>query len=167
MKINISNLKDGEHSYEFEESPEEFDIESLDKDKKVKADVVLYKMANQFNLDIDVKAGFIFECDRCLENYKSDLESSFSLIYKYDFSGEGDSEEVKEDNLKFISPKTHTIDIKEDVRDYLMLSIPMRKVPEEVNGVCSYCNRKIDEMLGKSDAEQNNPIWDELKKLKK
>lgn len=167
MEINISNLKDGEHRYEFEESPEEFDIYSLDKKENVKAVVVLYKMANQFNLDINVEASFIFECDRCLENYSKNIDSEFNLIYKYEFSENEVSDEIKEDNLKFISPKTYLIDIKQDVRDYLLLSIPMKKVPEEKKGVCTYCKRNIEELLGKSEAESENPIWEELKKLKK
>ena len=168
MEINISNLKDGEHTYEFEESPGEFDIESLDDSKKVKVNVVLYKMANQASLDINVEAGFLFECDRCLDNYTTELDSQFNLVYKYEFSGtEKDDNELKEDNLKFISPKTHTIDIKTDVRDYLLLSIPMKKAPEEVDGVCSYCKRNVNDLLGSSGTESENPIWEELKKLKK
>ena len=167
MEINIANLGDGEHRYEFEESPEVFEIETLDNSKKVKTVVVLYKMTNQFNLDINVEAGFIFECDRCLDNYSTDLNADFNLIYKYEFSGDDIDDDVKEDNLKFISPKTHTINIKEDVRDYLLLSIPMKKVPEEKNGICTYCNRNINDLLKSSESDSENPIWEELKKLKK
>lgn len=168
MDINISNLKDGEHRYEFEEEAGEFDIESLDDSKKVKVEVVLYKMANQASLDINVEAGFKFECDRCLDNYTTELDSHFNLVYKYEFSGtEKNEDELKEDNLKFISPRTHTIDIKSDVRDYLLLSIPMKKVPEEENGVCSFCKRNVNDLLSSSGQESENPIWEELKKLKK
>lgn len=168
MDINISNLKDGEHRYEFEESPGEFDIEFLDDSKKVKVEVVLYKMANQSSLDINVEAGFLFECDRCLDNYTTELNSEFNLVYKYEFSGtEKGDDDLKEDNLKFISPKTHTIDIKKDVRDYLLLSIPMKKAPEEDNGVCLYCKRNVNELLSRSETDSENPLWEELKKLKK
>ena len=166
MEINISNLSDGEHRFDFEEPADEFDIDWLDKDKKVIVDVVLYKMANQFNLDIEVKCGVIFECDRCMENYKTDLITEFDLIYKYEFSGESQIE-TTEDNLKFITPNTHKINLKEDVRDYIILSTPMKKVPPEEDGICTYCNKNINEITQTDHEEKSNPIWDELKKLKK
>jgi uncharacterized metal-binding protein YceD (DUF177 family) len=96
------------------------------------------------------------------------LDSHFNLVYKYEFSGtEKNEDELKEDNLKFISPRTHTIDIKSDVRDYLLLSIPMKKAPEEVDGVCSYCKRNVSDLLSGPGQKSENPIWEELKKLKK
>lgn len=167
MEINISNLKDGEHKFDFTEKGSEFDIEELDGSKEVKVDVVLYKVANQFNLDINVKSEFVFQCDRCLEDYETARSNSFSMIYKYEFNDEESNDDIKEDNLKFISPNTHTINIKEDVRDYLVLSIPMKKAPEEKDGVCSYCGKNINEIFNLNKEDSTNPVWDQLKKLKK
>lgn len=167
MEINISNLKDGEHKFDFIEKGSEFDLDELDPSRDVKVDVVLYKVANQFNLDITVLADFIFQCDRCLENYETNRSNSFKMIYKLEFSGDEADDDMKEDNLKFISSKTNMIDIKEDVRDYLLLSIPMKKAPEEKDGVCTYCGKNINEILKINEEDSSNPVWDQLKKLKK
>jgi uncharacterized protein len=168
MEINISNLKDGEHKFDFTEKGSEFDIEELDGSKEVKVDVVLYKVVNQFNLDINVSADFIFQCDRCLDNYETHGNNTFSMIYKYEFTGDdNDMDDIKEDNLKYISSGTHSINIKDEVRDYLLLSIPMKKAPEEKDGVCVYCGKNINEILKINEEDSTNPVWDQLKKLKK
>lgn len=169
MKIKITNLQDGEHTYRFEEQASEFEIENVDFVKDIIIDVVLYKAANQFNLDIDVSGRYSLPCDRCLENFETDFHNEFDLIYKLDFSGEaaGDENNAQDDILKFIPPNTQYIELKDDIRDYIILSIPMRKVPEEKDGVCTYCSRKIDEIIKTKDTDTVNPVWEKLLKIKK
>ena len=167
MKINISNLKDGEHIFDFKEAPEVFGIESVKLDSEVDIHVVLYKMVNQFNLKITLSGDAILECDRCLDNYRTKFGNEFELIYKYDFGNDEDKEGTPEDdNFKYISPHTHTIDLTEDVRDYIILGIPMRKVPEEIDGICTVCNRNIDDLLNKKEEDSTNPVWDKLKNIR-
>jgi uncharacterized metal-binding protein YceD (DUF177 family) len=169
MKIKISNLQDGEHTYHFEEQPTEFEIDNVNFVKDIIIDVVLYKAANQYNLDIDVSGRYVLPCDRCLEDFETDFHNKFNLIYKLNFSGEDLEGENngQDDILKFISPNTQYIELKDDIRDYIILSIPMRKVPDEADGVCTYCNRKIDEIITNKDADSVNPVWEKLLKIKK
>lgn len=185
MKINISNLSEGEHYFTFTEEASVFDIETQDFASDVNVYVDLFKTANQIELKIHYKVTLVLICDRCLDEYNFKVDDKFVLIYKYGFREfPSDSSSIKsslyndeekcapngkfsDDNLKFITPKTKHIDITEDVRDYILLSVPMRKVPEERDGVCLYCNRRVEDLLKVYESDSDNPVWEKLNKLKK
>ncbi|MEO8666571.1 MAG: DUF177 domain-containing protein [Ignavibacteria bacterium] len=167
FKININNLKEGGHKYSFSADSKDFDFsnDEVELVGDVHVDVNLYKVEHQFSLKTDLKGKFRFVCDRCLEDFIHDFTNSFDIIYKYDFK-EKDERDIEDDNIKFISPNTKHIDLKEDVRDYILLSIPMKKAPEEDDGICSYCNKDINEMLQIKRQEEINPVWEKLIKSK-
>lgn len=164
LKINISNLQDGDHVFNFIISPAEINIDLVEVIDNVIVRANLYKSINQFSINIKIKGMFRLECDRCLMDYNYNFDKMFDLIYKFDYEGKkiGDSN----DDIKFIPPKTNFIDLKEDVRDYILLSIPMRKVPDEKEGICTYCNKDINDMLNVTRREELNPIWEKLIKAK-
>ena len=170
LKIHISSLQEGEHFYEFKFSQDEFkffEIEDLEIVNDLIIETRLNKYGNQFDLKTILKGSFKLNCDRCLDDYIFDFDNSFEVIYKFDFSNEKDSFENDIDEIKLINPKTSRIDLKEDVRDFLLLSVPMKKVPEEENDICSYCKKNIPEILNISRSEEINPVWEKLIKTKK
>lgn len=162
MEIKISNLGEGEHIYNFETDAKELDVPDLNFEGKIKIKVVLDKVGTQLNLDIDCKGIFAFQCERCLEDIEKPFEINFELIYRYDYSGELiDSDEINEDNIKYIDPHTHKIDITSDVRDYLILNVPMRRIHDENDENC-----KQIEKSDTDDSKGINPIWEKLTKNK-
>ncbi len=164
LKINISSLQDGEHVFDFIVSPTEIDIDLVKIIQNIFVKANLYKSTNQFTVNIKINGMFKLECDRCLKDYIYNFDKMFKLIYKFDYEGKeiGNSN----DDIKFISPKTNFIDLKEDVRDYILLSVPMRKVPEEKDDICTYCNKDTADMLNIKQQEEINPIWEKLIKAK-
>ena len=163
MEIKISNIGEGERIYDFDTDAKELEISDLNFEGPIKIKVVLNKVGTQFNLNVNCKGTFAFQCERCLEDLKKPFDISFDLIYRYDYSGELiDSDEINEDNIKYIDPHTHKIDIKDDVRDYLLLNVPMKKAHDEDDENCK--------QIGKSDSDENkgiNPVWEKLTKNKK
>lgn len=172
LKIHISNIKEGEHEYEFVLNKDNFDFSDFE-DAEIIGDVTvntkLYKSGNQFDLKSRIKGCFRLKCDRCLDDYAHNFENNFEIIYKFDFLNERDSFKNEEDEIKLIPPRTGFIDITDDVRDYLLLSVPMKKAPEEINGRCVYCNRNITEIYKLPETQEINPVWSKLleKKIKK
>lgn len=168
FKINIHNLKEGEHKYEFTATAKDFDFEDseteLNGDVLVKAD--LFKIGSQMSIKVYLKGKFKFNCDRCTEDYIQEFDTVFDIIYKFEFRGVREDEITDDDDIKFIPPNTIFIDIKEDVRDFILLSIPMKKAPEVIEGVCTYCNRDTNEMLNIKRQEEINPVWEKLLKQK-
>jgi uncharacterized protein len=162
MEIKISNLGEGEHIYNFETDAEELEVSDLNFEGKIKIKVVLDKIGTQLNLDVNCKGILVFDCERCLEEMKQPLDVNFELIYRYDYSGELiDSDEINEDNIKYIDPHTHKIDITNDVRDYLILNVPMKRTHDENDENCK--------QIRKSDSDESkgiNPVWEKLTKNK-
>ena len=168
FKINIHNLKEGEHRYEFTADALDFGIEPEEAEvvDKIYITAVLYKVGTQISVKIELQGKFKFQCDRCTEDYIYDFKTEFNIIYKYQFKGMDTDEKNDDDEIKFIAPNTIFIDLKEDIRDFIILSIPLKKAPEEKDGICLYCKKSISESFVSSGKEEVNPVWEKLIKVK-
>jgi uncharacterized metal-binding protein YceD (DUF177 family) len=161
MKIIISNIADGEHLYEFKEEPGFFELNDFRTKDGLNIRVKLFKSNMQIHAKISLLAKCFFPCDRCLEEFDFKLENEFDVVFKYT----KDEEEINSsdnENLFFIGPETNKIDLKEIVREYVLLSLPMRRVPEEKDGVCCFCKKNIEEILLKNREQEINPVWNKL-----
>lgn len=164
FKINIHNLKEGEQKYGFTAKSEEFDLGDVEFSipGEINVNIILYKIVNQISVKVLLKGKFEFDCDRCTEKYIQDFDTEFEIIYKYEFREKQTGIIESDDDIKIIPVNTIFIDIKEDLRDFIMLSVPLRKVPEETDGKCSFCNKKISEVLNIPAKEEVNPVWEKL-----
>lgn len=161
MKIIVSNLVDGEHKYVFKENVDFFDIDDVKTNGDIVINVLLNKMYRQLHLKINIEGEFIFPCDRCLDDFSMKLKNEFEAVYKMN-KEDFDADESQDDNIFYISPEVNYIDIKDIVRDYILLAIPMRKVPEEKDGICLCCNKKIEDILKVEIKPEVNPVWNKL-----
>lgn len=167
MEIRISNLKDGNHFYKFENNAEDFEIEEVEFKSGIITNVELIKTGSQFDLKAKLTGTYVMDCERCLEKYELPFDINFELVYKTDYKGEfiNDDKDI-DSNLVFISPNTHHIDIKNDVRDYLIINIPMRKIPDELNDKCLVCGKEITNEINDVQNNEINPVWEKLLKNK-
>lgn len=166
MKIKISNLQDGEHTYDFVVNGKEMELDDVETSGDIFVNVNLYKSGNQFDLKFKVAGKLKFECDRCLDEYAHDFINSFEMVYKFDFTHDFEKEENQSDDIRFLNPNTSFIDIKDDVRDFILLSVPLKHAPEEKDGVCTLCKRKISDVLKIERQEEINPVWEKLLNIK-
>lgn len=166
LKIKISNLHDGEHLYEFTFKAKDLESDEIELQGDVIVNVNMYKSVNQFDVKVNLKGKMNLDCDRCLEKYPFDFDSSFEIIYKIDFSPEHELSGVEKDEIKYIHPNTAFIELDNDIRDFILLSVPMKKVPEEINEVCTFCRRKIFDILKTGSEDDINPVWEKLIKIK-
>jgi len=165
MKINLTTLVDGETSFEFKDKIKDFSYEGIELPGEIEVEAVLYKSISQITANVDIRGEYILTCDKCLENYKTPFDTSYFIIYKYEQDEEllGSDED---ENIKYISPKTIFIDLEEDVKEYIILSVPMRHTPEEKNDVCTVCGKNVNEILKIEETKEENPVWEKLKSLK-
>lgn len=169
VKINLHSLGEGEHKFDFEENESEFSIENVKLLSPVKISVIADKVSTQINLKIQISGKFVLECDRCLKDYENNFQSTFPLILKYDFTGELSGKENLDPELVYIPKEQHSYDLTKDIRDFIILSIPMRIIPEEnAEGNCKECGMKISNLFNNSgNEEQINPVWETLLKERK
>ena len=161
MKIIISNLAEGEHLYEFSEDAETFELGDYVIKDKVAVSVRLNKSNSQVYADVNFRCRFEFPCDRCLENFEKDISGSFIVVFKYS----RDPDELKsgdDENIFFIPPEKNFIDLSGMVRENILVSIPMRKAPDEKDGRCAYCGKTEEEILRNTETKEINPVWDKL-----
>lgn len=165
MKINIHNLRETETDFDFKFSKEDLDIENINFNSDIKINAKVIKTGSQVDIKIKLQGIYEYECDRCLEMKEGIIDNNFELIYKLDLRN-SEIDFDTDDDIKFIPPNTQTINIKEDIRDFVIISIPMKNAPDEINGICSGCNKSTEEILMINKEKEINPVWDKLLKNK-
>ncbi len=162
MKINISNLSEGVHEYDFEETPSTIELDERFS-KPVVVKVELEKRRRQLFLTAHVKTSGRFVCDRCLEDFDRDLEQDYRMTYVYEMN---DAEGLDQDEVTVIHASTNEIDIAEDVRDYIFLSVPMKLLcKDDCAGLCRKCGKNLNRGPCGCPTEDTDPRWEKLKQI--
>ena len=162
MKIKISNLSEGSHQFRFSEPVNVIGLEEPFEGNIV-VDVELKKTHNQIILDSSINADAVFECDRCTTSFKRQLKANYEMVYLQGV----EPADTKSDNITYITAEKDSIDISDDVRDYAVLSVPMKKLcTEECKGLCVKCGKNLNE--GDCSCNQNeiDARWQPLMDLK-
>jgi uncharacterized protein len=162
MKIRISGLDNGTYTYDFEG-----DIDDIDLDEpfqnKYKTEVVLTKFNDQMILEVSTISDACFTCDRCGVEYQRNVESKYKMVYL--FSNVVESNE--EADITYLLPDTININIADDVRDYLILAVPMKKLCKEYcKGLCYKCGTDLNNNTCNCTDNEIDDRWSKLLELK-
>lgn len=163
--IPLKGLKEGEHSYHFKINDTFFDeFENSEiKKGKLNLQVLLNKQMNVISLNFKISGHVDTICDRCLENFDLEIDSSYQLFIKFS------ENENDEDEVIYISENKHHINIAQYIYEFIHFSIPLKRIhPVDKNGK-SKCNiEMIKKLKGlkKENSDKIDPRWEELKKLK-
>ncbi|MDX8338046.1 DUF177 domain-containing protein [Draconibacterium sp. IB214405] len=169
--IEYKGLKEGLHEYEFVINDKFFEHfeESLVEKGEISAKVVLEKRSAFLKISLNLDGWLELVCDRCLDNYPQDISSETELFVKF-----GEEEEFEEgDNVIWVLPDEHAINVAQTIYEYIALSIPLRHVHPEEDGE-NGCNQEMIERLNnitqhepvEEEEEEIDPRWAALKNLK-
>ncbi len=162
MKINISNLSEGIHEYQFEETPSSIELDDRFS-KPVIVNVELEKRRRQLFLTGHVRTSGTFVCDRCLDDFEKDIAVDYRMTYVSDMSEAG---EMDQDELTVMHASTNEIDIVEDVKEYISLAVPMKLLcKDDCAGLCVTCGTNLNHGACDCPREESDPRWDKLKKI--
>jgi len=166
--ITFSGLKEGVHSFDFSADDrflEEFE-ESEIKKGNIKIEVRLEKRSTYLRLTFSLKGEVELICDRCLENYLESIESSYQMLVKFSETETDDGDEVI-----YIHPGAHQVEIGKLIYEFIILSIPIRHIhPDDQDGM-SRCNpdmlHKLEEykVIDLPEVSPIDPRWNDLKKI--
>ncbi|MCS7229132.1 MAG: DUF177 domain-containing protein [Candidatus Kryptonium sp.] len=163
MKINISKLSDGEHFYTFIVKPSDLELDEKRFNKPVYVDATLEKSKRQLFLRANVYTVGRFQCDRCIEDFDMVLENSYRMYYVY---SEEESKKYEPEEVVVITPETNEIDISDDVRQMVLLSVPMKLLCyEDCLGLCQRCGKNLNFETCTCKVEAIDPRWAPLLKL--
>lgn len=142
IKINIGTIKDGSQTLDFIAGAKELGLEDGLLKDKVKIFIDLFKAAHQIDLKITLSGMLNLTCDRCLDMFDHLFETTFELVYVQKTTREG---YINDGYIKTYNPFMKSIDITDDIREYTLLAIPMKRIPAETNGgICSWCGKTRD-----------------------
>jgi uncharacterized protein len=165
--IAYKGLKEGKHKFEYQIDDKFFELfdVSLVQKANVQVKVTFEKRSTLLTLLFKIKGTVELTCDRCLENYNQPIKLKAELFVKF---GEAKFEEG--DDVLWVLPDEHHINIAQLLYEYVILSIPIKHVhPNDKNGN-STCNIEMIEQINKYSCiekeEEPDQRWEVLKRLK-
>lgn len=166
--VKYKDMENGIHNLEYridQDFFDEFEDDSiLDASIKVKVEFNNQPYGLEFVFDIDGKVKV--ECDRCLEEFFMPIQTQELLKVRF---GEQATDSFEADDEIVLLEEDTQIDLKQHIYEFIILSMPQRRVhPEDKNGN-SLCNpAMIDALDSVNDVDpSNDPRWDKLKDLYK
>ena|SRR6218665_1535313 len=173
--IQFVGLGVGKHEYQFEAKDkffEHFEYSEIQQGD-VKIDLELLKQSTMMSLTFRIGGTVKVNCDLCTGEFDLPVSGEYKLIVKIGGSDSGD----EDDDIITISASEHELDLAQYIYEYIILSLPIRRVhPADKNGN-STCDKEMLEKLQQyiteeektddsSDDEENDPRWDGLKGIK-
>ena len=163
FRINISNLSEGIHEYHFEANPSKIDLDERF-DGTISVEAKIGKSVRQIFLQAEIRAEGSFFCDRCLEKFHQELNTSYTMVYVQGVRSTVDMN--KEEEIQVLTADTNYIDLDDDVRQYILLTIPQKLLcREDCQGFCPTCGVNKNIASCSCGAPAVDSRWDALKKL--
>ncbi len=168
-EITFSGLKEGEHLFEFELDHKFFDNfkESEVHEGSLSARIILDKKPGFLKLDFHIEGEAEVKCDRCLEYFGIPIKYNDKVYVKF-----GVNSDETTDDMLVINENEHKLNIAQFLYEFILLSLPYRRVhPLNENGESS-CNIEMLNRLKElsfrdNNSEKNDPRWNNLKDLLK
>jgi uncharacterized protein len=164
MKIQVGGLADGVYAYRLSGDPHSLGLDERFQ-STVAVDATVEKSGTQVFLSAKVMTEALFACDRCLSPFRADLESSYQMYY---LTEEGADRLIDPAELQIVPPGFSVIDLRDDVRQTVLLSVPLKVLcTEDCKGLCPHCGANWN--LAPCECEQSavDTRWEQLSKLKR
>ncbi|MEN8192576.1 MAG: DUF177 domain-containing protein [Bacteroidota bacterium] len=166
MNIKFTNYDDGIHHFEFFKN-----IDDLDLDDRfvgeLKLNCKMDKSHHQIIIDCDLNFNTNLTCDRCITDFEKIYSDHFQNIYFISFEKDSD-EKTEQPGIYYLSHHEDKIDLSNDVNEIIKLSLPMKVLcNDECKGLCPNCGKNLNENECNCKTNVENPVWEELKKIKK
>ena len=155
--IDISSLKPGIHTFEFDLEAQELELDP-DKFKETRVEARLDVQESRILVILNVHAIATLECDRTLRLFDQKIAGTHYVLFApSSFVG---SEEDAFDEVRVLEPNDEKIDLTDVTRDTLLLAIPQRCVAPGAE------DEEIPTAFGVPE-DGVDPRWEALKTLKK
>jgi uncharacterized metal-binding protein YceD (DUF177 family) len=171
-EIAFVGLKPGIHEFNYQVDDLFFeDFQEQDfKNCKAHVKLLLEKSSSSFLiLRFEIGGSLEVICDRCNNNLPLQLFEEFVITVKMAEEPEIMNEQEEDPDVYYISKGESHLNVKNWIYEFINLSIPMQKTCEFENMDGPYCNATARALLNGMKVEgneQENPIWNDLKKFK-
>lgn len=168
--IQFAGLPEGFHNYEFDVKVDFFRTyyeknELLD--AKLKVTINAEKSAYMLKVYLHCTGWIMVSCDRCLEPCKFDIKSSNVLVFSSIPVNEIALRDCGDIEYFEVSEHQEFITLDNHIYDFVMLSLPMRRVHDDFDLDQTHCNKDIIKLISTNQSHQyTDPRWAVLEKLK-
>ncbi|MBI4417285.1 MAG: DUF177 domain-containing protein [Ignavibacteriales bacterium] len=115
-------------------------------------------------LQAEARAAGEFVCDRCLDQFRMDVTSRHSIVYIQGAEPPDDLAEFEE--VQYLPLDSNMIDLGEDVRQFLILSLPLKMLcREDCAGLCPVCGTNRNKSSCSCAMDEGDPRWAALKRF--
>ncbi len=162
MKISLIRLAEGLHTLNFVAKLAEFDLENHPNLRDdVQITVELEKRSPHYFLKNYVRVAGRFVCDRCAKEIETSLLGESRSVFSSD-----EDMAVRDEEVHLIAADAKELDITSDIRETLLLSLPMKLLcSEDCRGLCAGCGANLNEEPCRCAASDTDPRWEALRKL--
>lgn len=162
MIIRVNSLKEGYQEYSSPVDLVEVDIVEKEFSFPVSITLQIEKFKSQINVHGILHTKLDLICDRCLEHFEMKIDPEFDVIFKVSTHRRHNVE----DEVRVIYPFENELDIAQDIKDALILSIPMKKLcHENCRGICPGCGANLNYEECRCNFQRIDPRWEVLKAL--
>ena len=166
FEFKITDIPEGDSHLELNFDSEHLQLMDYPYDKgSLKLD--LKKTDHFIQADFSVNVVLQLVCDRSLQRFDYPVQTTYCVTFKAEAVEEKADEHEAIRNIDFI---TNTINIEDDVRDSILLSIPIKKIHpkflDENGRPVDFVSDTFGDVEGE-DEDRIDPRWEALKKLKK
>ena len=156
MKIQVAGLSQGVHRFSFRVPAAQLSLgDQFSQD--VEVDAVLERTATEISLEGWIRTRGRFVCDRCVAEFDLPLDPSYRMLYVWDGA---DTSNLDPSEVQVVSPSLAVIDLSEDVRQTILLAVPLKLLcSEECRGLCPGCGVDLNkEPCRCTDAQGDHPL---------
>jgi uncharacterized protein len=166
LRINISGLSEGPHSYNLSSPASDLGLDERF-DGTVDVSVDLEKTHREILLKAHARCEGVFTCDRCLDVFRRPMEVEYELIYLLT-PQEPARKSEEQVEVQVLSHDTNIIDIGEDARQFLLLQLPIKMLcKDDCAGLCPSCGTNLNRGACDCSVTEADPRWNALKNLGK
>ena len=167
--IQFGGLPVGLHDFEFDVNETFFSkIENSEIQKAdIQVDATLTKQNNLLQMHFNISGTVGIDCDRCLKYFDYPMEAEGDLVIKHGTPSEST------DEILVIPEGQEEFDVSHYLYEYIILAIPARRVPCELDETSFKCDydtlEKLNNLItdeSKEESDSDNPIWEKLNKIK-
>lgn len=164
LKIRVSGLSAGKHEYSFRVPSADLQLDA-NFDAPVEVKVLLEKLPRQIIVRSQIATSAAFSCDRCLAGFRQPLASSYAVVYVEDAAESG---RFPPEEVRVVRVDATVIDLAEDVREMLLLSVPLKLLcREDCRGLCPHCGADLNAGEHECAKRPADARWQQLEKLLK
>ncbi|MBN2280722.1 MAG: DUF177 domain-containing protein [Candidatus Marinimicrobia bacterium] len=162
MKIKRSSFTEEKQIVRSELTCKSLELNEEGLQDPVRVEAKIARTGSCLTVECSIKIKTHFNCDRCLDEYDSEISTIAEFVITSDHHMVADT-----DDMVFVSAHEDEVDISPNIREAIILALPYKRLCKEgCKGLCASCGKNLNEGSCDCKTEITDPIWERLKEIK-